>query len=29
MTAIPQPGLSRGVPATLRKTLRAVATREW
>jgi hypothetical protein len=29
MTAIPQPGLSRGIPPPIRTTLRAVATRQW
>ena len=29
MTAIPQPGVSRGVPTPIHKTLRAVASRQW
>jgi hypothetical protein len=29
MTAIPQPNFSRGIPASIRTTLRAVATRQW
>ena len=29
MTAIPQPGVSRGVPGPIHKSLRAVASRQW